>query len=215
MQLEQLTLRNIGPFAERVVRFAPGLNAIIGPNGSGKSTILDVGLYGVLTGELGEKGARHADSINDLADEEEESSAELLFGHAGHRVRAFRSLRPAGRELVVDGGKPVTSDREFQRVLYDLLDVDQELLESYVFVAQWEVFSVLTAPPARRAQALQKLFRLDHVGRLYQLLGEELAVTRVSASAGDVDQLAARLAEARERERSCRDEIAEIGRAHV
>lgn len=192
MRLEELELVNFCQHRNETFRFREGLNAIIGPNGSGKSNILKAA-YAAPTGDFSRNEGKNTDNICDLAPEGSPSHVRLRFSHNGHTAVAKRSLSPVGRSFQVDGGPLVTGDREMTKAVYDLLGVSPEILAEYVFVDQWQVFSVFALSPAKRAAAFQRLFRIEKIQALWEELGKSIARVKVPAVQTDKDELARRL----------------------
>lgn len=191
MRLEQLDLKNFCQFTNRTFRFQPGMNLIVGPNGSGKSNLLKAA-YAAATADFSRNEGKQADNICDMSDASEPSSVGLTFTHAGRTARAVRNLRPAGRSLSIDGGKEITADKEMSAAIYNLIGVTPEILAEYVFVDQWEVFSVFALSEAKRAAAFQRLFRIDKAQKIWDLLGDAASSVRIPAVQSDKDELGRR-----------------------
>ena len=191
MRLERLTIENFCQFRATTIEFQPGLNAIIGPNGSGKSNTLKAG-FAAVTGDFSRNEGKQADNICDLAGDDEPSRVTLDFSHAGRAARVVRGLRPVGRSLVVDGRPPLTADKDVAAAVYAMLGVTPEILAEYVFVDQWEVFSVFSLTEAKRAAAFQRLFRIDKAQRVWDDLGKAVGKLRIPAVQTDKDELGRR-----------------------
>lgn len=191
MRLDRLTLENFCQHRHVTVEFQPGLNAIIGPNGSGKSNVLKGG-FAAVTGDFSRNEGKQAENICDLAGPDEPSRLLLDFSHAGHSARVVRGLRPVNRTLSIDGRTPLTADKDVSVAMYNLLGVSPEILAEYVFVDQWEVFSVFSLTEARRAAAFQRLFRIDKAQRVWESLGKSVAGLRIPVVQVDKDELARR-----------------------
>lgn len=192
MRIEQLELVNFCQHQRETFRFREGLNAIIGPNGSGKSNILK-GAYAAPTGDFSRNEGKNTDNICDLVPDGSPSYVRLMFSHNGHSAVAKRSLNPSGREFQVDGGPIITGDKEMTRAVYDLLGVSPEILGEYVFVDQWQVFSVFALSPAKRAAAFQRLFRIEKLQALWEELGKSISRVKVPVVQTDKDELGRRL----------------------
>lgn len=192
MRLEELELVNFCQHRHETFRFREGLNAIIGPNGSGKSNILKAA-YAAPTGDFSRNEGKNTDNICDLVPDTEPSHLRLRFSHNGHTAEAKRSLRPAGRSFQVDGGPLITGDKEMSKAVYDLLGVSPEILAEYVFVDQWQVFSVFALSPAKRAAAFQRLFRIEKVQALWEDLGKAANAVKIPVVQTDKDELGRRL----------------------
>lgn len=192
MRLDELELVNFCQHQHKTFQFREGLNAVIGPNGSGKSNALK-GAFAALTNDFSRNEGNQAENICDLVDDDQPSYLRLTFSHGGHTATVKRSLRPIGRELRVDGGKPVTADRDVNRQIYDLLGVTEEVLSEYVFVDQWKVFSVFALSPAKRAAAFQRLFRIDKAQALWEELGKSINRVKIPVVQTDKDELGRRL----------------------
>lgn len=191
MRLERLTLENFCQHRNVTLEFQPGLNAIIGPNGSGKSNGLKAG-FAAVTGDFSRNEGKQADNVCDLAGPDEPSRITLDFSHAAQSARVVRGLRPVGRSLVVDGRPPLTADKDVAAAIYNMLGVTPEILAEYVFVDQWEVFSVFSLTEAKRAAAFQRLFRIDKAQRVWEDLGKASAKLRIPAVQTDKDELGRR-----------------------
>lgn len=192
MRLEELELVNFCQHRNETFRFREGLNAIIGPNGSGKSNILKAA-YAAPTGDFSRNEGKNTDNICDLVPEGSPSYVRLRFSHGGRSAVAKRSLSPVGRSFQVDGGPLITGDKEMSKAVYDLLAVSPEILGEYVFVDQWQVFSVFALSPAKRAAAFQRLFRIEKIQALWEDLGKAANGVKVPVVQTDKDELARRL----------------------
>lgn len=192
MKIEELELVNFCQHRRETFRFRDGLNAIIGPNGSGKSNILKAA-YAAPTGDFSRNEGKNTDNICDLVADTEPSHLRLKFSHNGHTAEAKRSLRPVGRSFQVDGGPLITGDKEMAKAVYDLLGVSPEILAEYVFVDQWQVFSVFALSPAKRAAAFQRLFRIERLQALWEDLGKAAAGVKIPVVQTDKDELGRRL----------------------
>lgn len=198
MQLKTIRYKNWCQFEDKTIEFSPGLNLLIGPNGSGKSNSLK-GIFAATTGSTSRNDGPQADNVTQSAAKNVHSFIEMDFTHAGLDIRTTKSIRPSKRSITING-VTTEGDKQVQKLLYDTLGVDEELFGNYVMVDQWELFSIFRMPPAQRAAAIQRLFRLDRAAVLHSLLGDKLTeLPEVPLTADDLpqrrQQLESRLAE--------------------
>jgi DNA repair exonuclease SbcCD ATPase subunit len=192
VRLEELEVVNFCQHRHATFRFQEGLNAIIGPNGSGKSNLLKAA-YAAPTGDFSRNEGKNTDNICDLAPEGSPSHVLLRFTHGGRSAVAKRGLNPVGRSFQIGNGPIITGDREMSKAVYDMLDVSPEILAEYVFVDQWQVFSVFALSPAKRAAAFQRLFRIEKVQSLWEDLGKAAAGVKIPVVQVDKDEIGRRL----------------------
>lgn len=182
MFLKKVRLVNFCQHVDRTITFGNGLNVIVGPNGCGKSNILNA-IYGCLTGDFGRNAGKTVDNININKKSGETSYIELDLSHNNYDLSMTRRLEPADRRLTV-GDESYTADKEVSDKLYNLLEVDKDILNQYVFVEQWDHFGPLSLAPAKRAAAFQKIFKIDQLGKISEELSDgsvKLASVNVSS----------------------------------
>ena len=163
MQLKSLTLRGFKSFAERtILRFEPGVTAIVGPNGSGKSNISDAVMW-----VLGEQSARTLRSG---------SMEDVIF--AGSAARPALGMAEVSLTLSnTDGTLPIEfSEVTITRRLYRsgesdyyinnspcrLLDIQELLSDSglgkglYSIIGQGRLEEILSSKPEERRILLEE-----------------------------------------------------------
>jgi len=177
MRFQSLQLTNYCQFHDVLLDFQPGVNLIAGPNGSGKSNCLKA-LYGALTGEFRNTGDKSANVRISDTDVGESAITAKFFCNQEYSVT--RSFKQRGSILESTGMESVTKEREINSALESILGVSKHILDQYVFVDQWMMFSFLAASPAERVKFLQALFGLSEIEEVWQTMGEH--ITKVSAS---------------------------------
>ena len=151
MKITAIKLKNIWGHADLDVTFGTGVIGIVGPNGSGKSTLVN-SIYAALTNDFTRFGKVKADVISNTAQPKEKSFIQITGEHKGEEFKILRSLRPAKDELVI-GEDTYTKALEITDVICKRLGVSKTIVDSYVFVEQWEMFQFLNQTPAKRAEA--------------------------------------------------------------
>ncbi len=195
MELRRLELRNFCRHQARVIDFRCGMTAIVGPNGSGKSNLLSA-IQWALTGENMNAGVK-ADNVCQSAKEGDPSYVQLSFVHGSASVSVTRYLQPPSTKskLEIDGEPTIYGDNAINAKIQDLLGVDADLLNSIILVPQGEIFSFLGKTPAKRAEALQRIFRTDYAEAIYRALGKRCSEIELPVVTVDVDDLRYRLAD--------------------
>jgi exonuclease SbcC len=191
MFLNKVKFTNFCQHTDREIVFGKGLNVIVGPNGSGKSNIMN-GVYAALTGDFTRNAGKASDNISINKLEGRASQIELSFSHGSKEMSILRRLEPAERQFIIDGST-YTADKEVSEKLSNILEVDKDILSSYVFVEQWDNFGPLSLSPAKRIAAFQKLFKIDQLNKISEELSEgSVKLSAVSLVGCDVSELQAR-----------------------
>ena len=160
MRLDKLRLRNFCQHQELDWTFLDGITAITGPNGGGKSNAIK-GAYAALTGDFKRNEGVLSENINKICSDKDESFVELTFSTTGGKAVIKRNLRPNKRSLIINSMPPLTGDREVTTAIEGLVGVSSNILSDYIFVDQWQMFSIFTLPKSDRLSALQSLYGLD------------------------------------------------------
>ena len=158
MKIEQVELKNIGPHSKMEVSMGSGLIGIIGANGAGKSTLIN-SVYAALTNDFSRFGGTKADVIkNDCG--KEHSYIRVTGSHRGQEFELTRWLKPNKNKLVI-GNTELTKANEVNEAIQNELNIPKSVIDKYVFVNQWDMFSFLSQTASERAKTFQFLCGTD------------------------------------------------------
>jgi len=192
MRLNRVRLKNICQHRDRDTEFDPGLNAILGPNGSGKSNFVN-SIYAGLTNDFSRFSGNKFDQISQYAKDKEKSFIDIELQHEGNQLHLRRSLIPSSKYLTIDDGPKITSEKGIAEALQTITGISNKLLDSYVFVDQWQIFAFLLQTESERAKALQHLFGTDKLEICWNALGKEISQLTIPVSLVNEDSIKARL----------------------
>lgn len=158
MKIEQVELKNIGPHSKMEVSMSSGLIGIIGANGAGKSTLIN-SIYAALTNDFSRFGGTKADVIkNDCG--REQSYIRIAGSHRGQKFELTRWLKPNKNKLVISKTE-LTKANEVNEAIQNELNIPKSVIDKYVFVNQWDMFSFLSQTASERAKTFQFLCGTD------------------------------------------------------
>ena len=182
-----LTMSALGPYArETRISFedvSQGLFLITGETGSGKTMIFDAIMFALYDDSSGT--SRGSGSLrSDFAPPDQETFVELEFLLRSQRYRIRRSpryqrprLRGQGMteqaatvELSLPDGRVMTSKREVDASLVDLIGLDKDQFRQVAMIAQGAFFDLIEASSLERSRIYRRLFNTwiyqDLEGRL-------------------------------------------------
>jgi DNA repair exonuclease SbcCD ATPase subunit len=209
VELRKVELHDFCQFRNARFDFTPGLNLVVGPNGSGKSNMLKA-VYGAITGDFRSRNEGvTSDNISQLAEDRSCGRVQCWLKHGGATVFVSRVLHKDGKlasRLELNNAGHVTTygkTTEVTNQVLEILGVSPRMLADYVFVDQWAVFSFLTATPADRARAFQRLFGTDKAEAIYKAAGDQLNRLVITDTGTTADSIRAELA-------GCQKHVAEL-----
>jgi len=194
MRLDKLRLRNFCQHQELDWTFLDGITAITGPNGGGKSNAIK-GAYAALTGDFKRNEGVLSENINKICSDKDESFVELTFSTTGGKAVIKRNLRPNKRSLIINSMPPLTGDREVTTAIEGLVGVSSNILSDYIFVDQWQMFSIFTLPKSDRLSALQSLYGLDKAELCYDEINKYSSKILVQVPSETVESVLAQIRE--------------------
>jgi DNA repair exonuclease SbcCD ATPase subunit len=194
MKLDKLRLRNFCQHQELDWTFLDGITAITGPNGGGKSNAIK-GAYAALTGDFKRNEGVLSENISKTCSDKDESFVELSFSTPGGKAVIKRNLRPNKRSLIVNSMPPLTGDREVTTAIEGLVGVSSNILSDYIFVDQWQMFSIFTLPKSDRLSALQSLYGLDKAELCYDEINKYSSKILVQVPSETVESVLAQIRE--------------------
>lgn len=179
MKPEKLIISGWGPYKDRAVidftKFhTANLFLITGQTGAGKTTIFDAiayALYGVLSGEVREKGSVRSD----FADEDTQTYVELYMSHKGEKYHILRNpeyLRPKKKKsgegaftkekenaaLTLPDGTIIAGNQDVTRKVEELLRMDGRQFCQISMIAQGEFAKMLLAGSSEKTAIFRELF---------------------------------------------------------
>ena len=184
--LNTIERQNFGLHKQFIHEFNGHLTGIIGLNGSGKSTLrqaIEWGLRGTIT---------HKDPITDFvhsADGVKHHPMQVILhftadGRKGSITRRV-TASAATRSLTLDGmegGKPVTSEKQVAEVMEQILGVDKQALGGSVFLEQGSLRAMF-GDAADRRNLYMRILGLTEVTKVSNVIGVQLK--KVSDSVTD------------------------------
>ena len=194
----KLTVCAFGPFAgETVIDLEAfgknGLFLISGDTGAGKTTIFDAitfALYGESSG-----GIRTAKMLrSDFADYDMDTYVQLDFFYREKLYSVRRNpeyrrpklrgegftLRPAGAELTLPDGKVITSVRQVDQKIEDLIGITAAQFTQIAMIAQGDFTKLLQADSKERSEIFRKIFNTG----IYSRFQEELKQLHSQSASG-------------------------------
>lgn len=196
MKPEKLIICGWGPYKEEAVidftKFnTANLFLITGQTGAGKTTIFDAiayALYGMLSGEVREKGSVRSD----FADEDTKTYVELYMSHKGesyHIVRNPEYLRPKKKRsgesaftkekenaaLTLPDGSIIAGNQDVTRKVEELLGMDGRQFRQISMIAQGEFAKMLFANSNEKTAIFRELFGTGIYAEIQSKLKERSA----------------------------------------
>lgn len=195
MQIHRVELKNIGPHRDLSVELGSGLIGIIGSNGAGKSTLVN-SIYAALTNDFSRFGGTKAEVItnNTIG----HSYIRLSGEHHGRAFRLTRWLRPGKNELRI-GDWEFTKANEVNEAVTSELNITKTVIDKYVFVDQWQMFSFLDETPSERAKAFQFLCGTESASQIHKVCSEYVARQKGTEVTDNSLELSQAIAEASQR----------------
>lgn len=178
MKLKRLRLQNVCQHPELDLTFGNGLIGVLGANGSGKSNALNAA-YVALSGDFSRHSRGKAGYIRQQAASDAPSFVEVTAEHGGTEFTVYRNLRRNVQRLVL-GDREYTKAAEIEGELQDSLGITSDLLNQYVFVPQWQMFSFI-GTEAERAKQFAELCNTTPAEKIWDLLGKQIDVDRTLA----------------------------------
>lgn len=183
MQLTKVRLQNFGPYEDSTFELSSGLIGIVGPNGSGKSTLVN-GIYACLTNDFSRFDGRKTGIIRDTAGADDKSSVVVCGEHQGVHFQLIRSLRPNSSKLTM-GDFSYTKATDIEKHLIRDLGLNRKLIDAYVFVNQWDMFSFLSQTDSKRAEVFQSLCGTEKSTNIYDACTKFMADKEFTADVVD------------------------------
>lgn len=187
----KLTLSAFGSYADRqtldMASLGPsGLYLITGKTGAGKTTIFDAITF-ALYGEASGDNRTPSMLRSNYADPKTETFVELTFSHNGKEYFIKRNpeyQRPktrgegftrqaAGVELRLPDKRTITSVREADRMIEEILGLSREQFSGIEMLAQGDFQKVLLADTKTRQEIFRDLFRTNNYLLLQKRLEDE------------------------------------------
>lgn len=178
MKPQKLILCGWGPYKDETVIDFAKLNTelflISGQTGAGKTTLFDAiayALYGILSGEVREKGTVRSD----FADENTKTFVELFMTHKGlpyHIIRNPEYMRPKKKKggesaftkekenavITLPDGSIIAGNQDVTAKVEEILGMDGRQFRQISMIAQGEFARMLLASPAEKTAIFRELF---------------------------------------------------------
>lgn len=192
------------------MKFEPGLTSIVGPNGSGKTNAVSA-MYAGITGDWSRfEHDRRENIISQYAKDNELSGVRVLMEHQGVRAEITRTLRPNARSLVIGSEDPITSDKAITTKIENWFGLPIKVIGQYIFVNQWEMFSILNESPTERSKDLYRLFGIEQAEACWVAIGDHMKELNEKIPDIDVDSVRTRILANRNKLRDLETKLREL-----
>jgi DNA repair exonuclease SbcCD ATPase subunit len=171
MIIEKLEFNNWGPHQRIVWDCNAPVIGVLGDNASGKTHIIE-GIGFAFTGRLGKYAGRKNRDVETFVYTHEgvraaNASVKVWFCKGGMRGTIYRQIgNTTKRELSWEGleaGKVLTSAKDVEELLTEIMDCDRDAIELAVFLGQGEMGKFLFGNPAGREVDFARMCLIDHL----------------------------------------------------
>jgi DNA repair exonuclease SbcCD ATPase subunit len=178
---------------------------IVGANGSGKSTLVNA-VYAALTNDFTRLGGTKAEIITNGSSDP--SYIRVIGKHQGQSFTLTRWLRPNKNEFKI-GVSVFEKATDVNEAVINYLDISKAVIDKYVFVNQWEMFSFLDQTASERAKTFQYLCGTEAASSIHKVCMDYVA----RQQGIEVVDNSVELEDAIKETRTAMTEHTEIGRA--
>lgn len=168
MRINRVELKNIGPHSHLEVDFGKGLIGLVGSNGAGKSTLVN-SIYAALTNDFSRFGNAKADIIKNGSTDS--SFIKIIGEHLGQSFELIRWLKPNKSEFTI-GSTSYSKATDINEAIVTQLNIPKIMIDKYVFVDQWQMFSFLDQSSAERAKTFQYLCGTDAAASAHKVCND-------------------------------------------
>ncbi len=193
MKITDVQIDNLCQLETLRFTLVPGLNFVVGPNGSGKSNTMKM-IYAALTNDFKRNEGDKLANIRQQSGDQDPAGVRVTFEHGGSTYTVHRDVRRGKQSLRLPDGSTLNKDAEINSRISQIVGVTPDIIDQYVFVDQWSIFSFLSATEATRAKAFQRLFGTIEAEKVWATVGETLAGITVPAVLVDIDAANAEVA---------------------
>ena len=169
--------------------FPLGITLIKGPNGAGKSNLIKM-IKASLTGDFTSNPPPKEANIRSGIDKDVESYITTHWEHTGTKFDVTRALQAKKNCLNVEGlDSPIRKITEINNTLEGMLGISKRVVDEFIFVDQWKIFSFMSATPAVRAKTFSHLCNTERAERLWDVIGVQMK-SDAELAAGVIDNSA-------------------------
>lgn len=174
MIIHKISLKNFGRLDDFSAEMTGNTVGLEGKNGRGKSTVLQAIRY-ALTGTLDDT----ASSYMRDGGKHGKTSVEMEFTQKGVQGRIVRSITASSssRKLYLDGATdPITTAKEVDLKMQELLGADQRAIAGCVFVPQGKIDEVLFGDNTEREDRFQRMLGMSHYSNIVRAVDAQIGV---------------------------------------
>lgn len=173
MRLERVHLHQVCQHANIEQTFTTGLVGILGSNGAGKSNFVNM-ILASLTGDFSINPGVKEDNVRWGMADDDYSAVTTTWSHNDVTFEVRRGLKNAFNYLKIDGvDTGLRNMKEITTKIEDILGIPKQLI-SFMFVPQWEMFSIIADDPATRASTFAHLSGTAQFERVYKGLTDQI-----------------------------------------
>lgn len=178
MQIKRVTLQNFGRHASLDFDMGAPVVGVLGENGSGKSTLLEAIRY-CFTGTLRDNANTYMrdDGKHGAAVVEMEFVKDGVPGKITRRITKTTS----SRTLTWGDAAPITSVKEVDAAMRDILNADKRSVVGCVFVRQGELDKVLFGDKAERERNFLRMVGCAHLELVAKTAAQQAAILRADS----------------------------------
>lgn len=215
MRLISLELTNICQHEHLKWEFDKGLIGIYGPNGSGKSNALNLACYAGFTNDYSRHSEGKSGYVRQQASGKDKAEIKLRFEHDSDEFEIIRGLQAPLRhrmKFLNSDRKELTKASEIQAELEDVLGIRRRLIDDFIFVNQWQLFSFLSVVPSERAKSFAHLCGTTKAEQIWEMLKDQVNAdsSLIQETTGDADEIRKQLGEYKERIRKEKERQSEL-----
>lgn len=186
--IKSLELKNFLSHKETTIYFDRGINMIVGQNGSGKTSILDAIKFAMF-------GKDRARLSNPVSHGSSACFVKLSFQVDEDTYDVMRSYGERQREreasILRNGVKIADSQESVTSAVERIIEMEQDVFEKTVFVAQGEIDDLVNEQPKKRKEFFSRMIGIEKLGNTASLFGEisrEVSAT-IYESQGKLERL--------------------------